>query len=396
MKKKLLFVIPSLDAGGGEKSLVNLLNTLDFDCYTVDLLVFQRKGLFLSSIPEAVTLLTPQGHYSVFTGGLVSTCLNLLKSGRISLLFHRLIYSLKTKFIRNKGAAEQSAWLNLREAIPNLENPYDVAIGFLEKSSIYYVVDNVTAKQKIGWIHTNYSQSGMKPSFDLPYFTQLDWVITVSPECVTDLKTTFPTLTSRFAVIHNIVSAKLIRQLATKEPEKVIDWTPFTLITVARLSPEKGCDLAVETCKLLVEQGLDVQWLLIGDGSERLSLEAQVARYGLQKRFLFLGLQANPYSFVQRASVYVQPSRYEGKSIAIDEAKILCKPIVVTNFPTAKDQITHLKTGLISPMHPEDLANEISKIYHSTSLQNDLMLHLSHEHIDSEQEIEKLYALVNG
>ena len=87
MKKKLLFVIPSLDAGGGEKSLVNLLNTLDFDCYTVDLMVFQRKGLFLTSIPEAVTVLRPQGSYSVFTRGLVSTCLSLLKSGNFTLLF---------------------------------------------------------------------------------------------------------------------------------------------------------------------------------------------------------------------------------------------------------------------------------------------------------------------
>lgn len=396
MKKKLLFVIPSLDAGGGEKSLVNLLNTLDFDRYTVDLLVFQRKGLFLTSIPEAVTLLTPQGSYSVFTGGLVSTCLSLLKSGNFTLLFHRIIYSLKTKFIRSKGAAEQSAWLHLRKAILPLERSYDVAIGFLEKSSIYYVVDKVTAKQKIGWIHTNYSKSGMQPAFDLPYFELLDFVVTVSAECELDLQANFPSQKQKLRVIHNIVSAKLIWQLADNEPDVALDWSKLTLITVARLSPEKGCDMAVKACKELVDKGLDVQWLLIGDGNERKNLAAQVAGYGLQNHFLFLGLQANPYPFVKRATLYVQPSRYEGKSIAIDEAKILQKPIVVTDFDTAKDQIIHQVNGIISPMDATCLAEEIYKLYQNTSMQSDLMLHLSREPIDSALEIEKLYALIHG
>jgi glycosyltransferase involved in cell wall biosynthesis len=396
MKKKLLFVIPSLDAGGGEKSLVNLLTTIDFDSYDVDLVVFQHQGLFLSSIPKQVTLRSIQGDYPVFTSGLVHACLTFLKSGNLSLIFHRIVYTLKNKFITNKGYAEQSSWNNLRKAIPVMTQNYDVAIGFLEKSSNYFVVDKVQATQKIGWIHTNYSKSGMYPSFDLPYFSRMDFVVTVSNECEVDLQTNFPTLTQKFKIIHNIVSAKLIQQLAAKEPDVVLDWSKFTIITVARLSHEKGCDMAVEACKMLVDKGLDVQWLLIGDGNERKNLAEQVAANGLQNQFLFLGLQANPYPFVKRASVYVQPSRYEGKSIAIDEAKILQKPIVVTDFDTAKDQIIHLKTGIISPMTPSNLADEIFKIYHNMSIQDDLMLNLSLEQVDSELEIEKLYALIHA
>ena len=396
MKKKLLFVIPSLDAGGGEKSLVNLLNTLDYDHYEVDLLAFQPKGLFLSSIPKQVTLLSIQGNYSTFTSGLLRSCLTFLKTGNLSLIFHRLVYTLKNKFIINKGYAEQSSWKNLRKAIPVIAKNYDSAIGFLEKSSNYFVVDKVRATQKIGWIHTNYSKSGMQPSFDLAYFSKLDFVVTVSQECAADLKVNFPAFHSKFKIIHNIVSAGLVRQLAEEEPDVALDWTKFTIITVARLSYEKGCDMAVEACQLLVNKGLELQWVLIGDGNERKNLEEQVAANGLQNQFVFLGLKANPYSFVKRAHLYVQPSRYEGKSIAIDEAKILQKPIVVTDFDTAKDQIIHQKNGIISPMDPANLAEEIFKLYQNITIQNDLMLNLSSEPIDSELEIEKLYALIHA
>lgn len=395
MKKNLLFVIPSLDAGGGEKSLVNLLNTIDYDQFEVDLVVFQPKGLFLSSIPKQVNLLTIQGNYPAFTSGLLRSCLTFLKSGKLSLVFHRLVYSLKNKLITNKGYAEQSSWKNLSKAIPFLEKKYDAAIGFLEKSSNYYVVDKVKATQKIGWIHTNYSKSGMRAAFDLPYFSAMDFVVTVSNECEIDLQTNFPNITHKFQTIHNIVSAKLIRHLAEEKPDVELDWTKFTIITVARLSHEKGCDMAIEACNILVNRGIAIQWLLIGDGNERKDLEEKVAHYGLQHQFLFLGLKANPYPYVKNASLYVQPSRYEGKSIAIDEAKILQKPILVTDFDTAKDQIIHLKTGIISPMHAENLAEEIFKIFHDTTIQNELMLNLSLENIDSELEIEKLYALIH-
>lgn len=396
MKKKIVFVIPSLDAGGGEKSLVNLLNTIDYSKYEVDLLAFQKKGLFLQSIPKQVTLLTIEGNYTAFTGELANSILTFLKSGKWNLAFHRVIYTLKNKWIKNKGFAEQSSWKNLSKAIPVLQKDYDVAIGFLEKSSNYFTVDRIKAIKKIGWIHTNYSKSGMKPSFDLSYFEKLDYVVTVSNECEIDLQNNFPSLKNKFSVIHNIVSATLIHQLANETPSVNVNQDKFTIVTVARLSHEKGCDIAVECCKILVSKGLDVQWLLIGDGNERKNLEEKVSEYGLQTTFIFLGLQSNPYPFVKQATLYVQPSRYEGKSIAIDEAKILQKPIVVTNFDTAKDQLTHLKTGIISVMSPTGLADDILKISQSVAIQKDLMLNLSQENVDSEKEIEKLYALIHA
>ncbi len=395
MKKKLLFVIPSLDAGGGEKSLINLLNTIDFDSCEVDLLLFQRRGLFLSGVPKQVNISSIQGNYVIFTSGLVKSCLKFLGLGRFDLIINRIIYSIKNKFILNKGFAEQSSWENLSKSIQVIEKKYDTAIGFLEKSSNYFVVEKVNATQKIGWIHTNYSKSGMKASFDFVYFSALDHIISVSTECHADLKANFPTLEYKFKIIHNIVSTQLIRKLAEEKPSLEIDWTRLTIITVARLSYEKGCDIAVEACRYLIKKGLDVQWLLIGEGVQRKNLVDRVNEYGIQNRFLFLGLQENPYPFVKKSLIYVQPSRYEGKSIAIDEAKILQKPIVVSDFETAKDQVLHLKNGIISSMCAMNLAEEIFNLCNNTNLRNHLIENLSVECLNSEHEIKKLYALTH-
>ena len=109
-----------------------------------------------------------------------------------------------------------------------------------------------------------------------------------------------------------------------------------------------------------------------------------------------LGLKENPYPYIANSLLYVQPSKFEGKSIAIDEAKILLKPIVTTNFPTVYDQITHGETGLISEMNPTALANEIEKLLIDENLRNKFAENLSKENWGTESEIEKLYQLIES
>jgi len=394
MKKKIAFVIPSLDAGGGEKSLINLLNTIDFNCFEVDVIVFQAKGLFLSSLPNEVHLIPIQGDYASFTLGIPKASLIFLKQGKLGLIFHRIIYTLKNKFITNKSFAEQSSWKNLSKSIAKFSKKYDVAIGFLEKSSNYLAIDKLNATQKIGWIHTNYSKSRMDPSFDLPYFEKMDAIVTVSKECENDLRQNFPFISAKFKVIHNIISPKLIQQLVREPIAISLDWKKINIVTVARLSHEKGCDMALEACKILVEKGLDIFWVIIGDGSERTNLQNKIKQYQLQSNFVLAGLQSNPYPFIQKATIYVQPSRYEGKSIAIDEVKIINKPIIVTNFDTAKDQINHLHNGIICPINPNEIAETIENLMNDEALQEQLRLNLSKEKLDSENEIQKFYSLM--
>ena len=150
MKKKILFVLPSLDAGGAEKSLVNLLNCIDFNQYDVDLVLFKNTGIFLKQLPSKVTIIDLGGDYEVFTKCILYSMLDFLKQRKWSLALNRITFTVKNKFIG--PTSEQHSWKNIRRSIPTLTHEYDAAIGFLEKSSIYFTVDCVSAKKKIGFI----------------------------------------------------------------------------------------------------------------------------------------------------------------------------------------------------------------------------------------------------
>lgn len=394
MKQQLLFVLPSLEAGGGEKSLVTLLNCIDYEQYDVDLVLFVPKGIFLKQLPKNVKLLYLNDDYKTFTSGLSSAIVSFLKQGKMGMAFSRLLYTFKSNVIKNKGKAEQYSWNHLKKSIASLPKEYDAAIGFLEKSSIYFVVDCLKAKRKIGFIHNDYVKLDLDASFDLPYFEKLNTIATVSEQCVTVLKEVFPTQKDKVQLLYNIVSAKLIHQMA--EEPIIIDTSKPSLLSIGRLHPQKGFDIAIEAAALLKKQGLNFVWYIIGEGAERTALEQAITKNDLEKHVVLLGIKENPYPYIKQTTIFVQPSRYEGKSIALDEAKLLHKPIVVTNFTTAKDQINHLKNGIICEMDANSLADVLTSLLQNESLQNELSLHLSKESLGSEDEIDKFYTLVNG
>lgn len=395
MKKKVLFVIPSLDAGGGEKSLISLLKQIDFNEYEVDLFLFSQKGIFINSLPKEVTILDLPSDYIQFSKTIVQSLKGFIRQGKIKLAVCRLLYTFLLLRTKNKAFAEQRAWKFLKNAFPLFKADYHAAVGFLEKSSIYLVVDKVKAFRKIGWIHTNYANSGMRKTIDNQFFSKLSSVVTVSEECVLALQKEFPYLEDKIHLIYNIVSPKLIKDLAKDCIEITLEEHKTKLITVARLSYEKGIDLAIEAMRILKQNRIGVIWYVIGDGVEKENLEQKVTDYGLSDDFQFLGLKENPYAWVEKADIYIQPSRYEGKSIAVDEAKILNKPIIVTNFASAKDQIHNNENGLIAEINAEAIAMTITKLAADEVLREKFKLTLSKENLGTESEIEKLYALLN-
>ncbi|MEO3945386.1 glycosyltransferase [Gorillibacterium sp. CAU 1737] len=392
MKKKLLFVMNNLGCGGAEKALVSLLNTIDYDAYEVDLLLFRQEGLFLHQLPEEVRLLPEPGGYREYDMPLRGAVANQLRSGRVADAAHRLAAAWVFRREPNRARCEQRVWRHLTRSLPPLNGDYDAAIGFLEKNPIYYCIEKVRAKKKLGFIHNDYRELGMDAQLDRPYFDRLDHVVTVSEGCARTLREEFPHLAHKVEVLYNIVSPRAIRKLAAEGvPLPPAD---VKLLSIGRLTAQKGFDLAVEACRLLADGGLNVSWTILGEGEDRPRLEELIQQHGLQNRFLLLGLRDNPYPYLREADIYVQPSRFEGKSIAIDEAMILGKPIVVTNFTTARDQIEDGRTGLIVNMDAKALADGIRRLAEDKELAASLARRLAELALGTESEVKKLYRIV--
>ncbi|MFD0682128.1 MULTISPECIES: glycosyltransferase [unclassified Paenibacillus] len=391
MKKKVLFVINNLSCGGAEKALISLLETMDYTEYEVDLFLFEHTGLFLGKIPDQVNLLKEQREYRYYDMPVKHAVLDCLKRGRVNMALSRIragyIYKTEKKRVR----CQQRVWKYISKSLKNIDQSYDIAVGYLEKNPIYFCIDKVKATKKIGFIHNDYDKLGMDPYLDQAYFEQLDHLVTVSEECGNILKKRFPMYERKVKIMYNIVSPAAIHNLSLEKTD-ISDHT-IKLVSVGRLNDQKGFTLAIEACRELVQNGYNVKWYVIGEGEERGKLEQLIEDNGLQGIFNLLGNKENPYPYIKAADIYVQPSRFEGKSIAVDEAKILHKPIVVTNFNTAKDQINDKENGLIVEMNPRSVFEGIKALIDDEPLREHFKANLSKEKLGTESEIHKLYAL---
>lgn len=394
MKRNILFVINNLNCGGAEKALISLLQTINYKQFNVDLYLFKKEGLFYSNVPKEVKILQEPKDFKYFDMPIKKALIDTIRKGKIKTTISRIQAGIIFKVEKNPARCEQKVWRYLSNSISPLEKTYDVAIGYLEKNPIYFCVDKVKAIKKIGFIHTDYDKMEMDPKIDRRYFKKLDHIVTVSEECARVLKKNFARYSSKVQVMHNIISEKTINKMA--EERIVLSSNPNTFVSVGRLNHLKGFDIAIEACKLLVEDGYSFKWYVIGEGEERTNLERLIKEFGVENHFILLGLKKNPYPYIRAADIYIQPSRFEGKSIALDEAKILKKPIITTNFSTVKDQITNKTNGLIVEMDAFAIFEGIKLLLNHSEMKSWFKENLSNEELGSEIEIEKLYSMFDA
>lgn len=320
--KKILFVMPSLDSGGAEKSLVNLLNIMDLEKYRIDLLLLKKEGLFLQQVPKNVNILdTPiELKYAYKIDKKIFKSFSGLRSGML-----RIISTLICKILY-KEHARQQRWIKYyKNYLSNLERKYDVAIGFLEGDASYYAIDKVVADKKILWIHNDFNEIKKSENAGIyeEYFKKADKVVSISDRCVKILKENYPYLKNKFVYLPNLTSGKLLRKLSSQYEVTEFEHNEYNLLSIGRLTKQKGYDFAIDALKILRDKGIKVHWWIIGAGELDKELKKQANDREVDKFITFLGLKENPYPYIKKCDLLVQSSRWEGKSVVLDEAKIL-------------------------------------------------------------------------
>lgn len=385
--KKVLFVMHNLGYGGAERSLVNLLQELPREDYAIDLLLFQKKGDFLRQLPDHVRVLeTPQALNGLYAP--------LSRAGKYAGV--KLVGTACARVARKtKKTRSAFRWRNFyRKQIPMLQEHYDVAAAYVGSEILYYVRDRVRADKKIVWIHNDYVAAGYSKEDDLPYLQDMDAIVSISAECVDVLRREFPELQEKIHCIANITSSAMIRKQAEVFYPEEYTGSACNILSVGRLWPQKGFDMAVEAAAILKEWGLDFRWFILGEGSLRESLQKQIRAAGLEDRFILAGNRLNPYPYIRHCTLLVQSSRYEGKSVALDEAKILCAPIVATAYPTVGDQILPDKEGVVIPMNPQGIAEGILSLLEDAEKRSALRAYLADREYGNREEVQKYIQLL--
>lgn len=351
MRKSILFVIDSLNCGGAEKSLLSLLPLLNREKYAISLWILHRGGILESLIPEGIHILR-EPKLSSF---------NSLKL-KVAYIVHSIyIRILRCLHIHQHGA--ESLWKTTGWARKGLNQTFDVAIAYQQGFPTYLVASKIKAKKKIAWVNADIFNVGYNIPFNIPFYEKYDHIVPVSNSLQEKMQKELPQFSGKYQYVYDILNPGLIRKMSM---EPVTDITKVegksVLVTVARMAPPKGYDIAVNAAHCLKEKGIPFIWYFIGDGSEKHIILEMIKDYHLQNQVRLLGLKTNPYPYMRLCDIYVQPSIFEGFGMTISEAKILGKPVVSTNFKVVYDQITQEKNGLISEMNGTSLGNQIIRL----------------------------------
>lgn len=346
--KKVLFVIPSLGIGGAEKSLVELLNFLDYSKYHVDLLLLESHGLLFEQLNPNVNVLDADEQCRYLLKNASASIKYLLRRKMYVAAAKRLLLTcmnrLRTVFKLNMPHLQ---WRLLSSYISDFSQEYDTAVAYLQGVSEYYVVDKITAKQKILWMHTSFRHHSGNDSTECAYIDAFDKIVCVSSAAKDDFISLFPQKSDSTYVFYNLINKDAVRQAAEKEPEHILDTELINIVSVGRLHQAKGYDISIPAFAKLEKEFCRVRFFIVGDGPIRPDLEKLIQQYGLENKCILVGATTNPYSYMGRADVFLQSSRYEGYCIALAEAKALQCAIVTTDFYGAREQIINEENGLI-------------------------------------------------
>lgn len=384
-QKKLLFVCYGLGIGGIETCLVNLLNALPESKFRIDVLLMNPEDESKQQIRTAVRYLDSFRYVMNTT----DTMRQIKEHGGIlknpSKFIEYCYFRLRVKLRVN-------AW----RAFKSLPEHYDIAVAYSQNDySPYYVVDKVKAKRKVMWYHNGaYCATGKLYKRDKYYYNRFDYVVAVSSDCKKILQSKFDFSDGKLIVLRNLCDTSIIREKANMLIPSSFEKGYIHIVTVGRLTKEKGADLAVEVCKMLCDQKLPVKWHWVGDGNQKTIIENKVKVYGLQKNFIFEGNQLNPYPYMKFANVYVQPSYYEAYSTTITEAKVLRKPIVVTDVGGMREQLINGVTGYIVKIDKDSLKDAILSIVNNENLRHQLINNLKDEQFDYDSILKEYYNTV--
>ena len=393
-KPRIFIAMHYMEIGGAETALVGLLNALDPARVDVDLFLYDHRGEMMQFIPEWVNLLPQIPKYSVLERPIVE----LVKRGFWDIAAARMSAKLIGK-LTNVPSFSMDVFTSLftNKLLPTIcpQKKYDLAISFLTPHT--YVKNKVVAKKKIAWIHTDYTIYPIAKNVERPIWRSYNYIASISNDVTRTFLQVFPTLAPKIMEIENILSPAFVRKRAELEDtDKEFRQTDkISLLSIGRYSEQKNYDNVPDICKRLINKTkLNIKWYIIGYGGDEALIRQKIKEAGMEEHVILLGKRSNPYPYIKACDIYVQPSRYEGKSVTVREAQMLCKPVVVTNYPTAPSQIRSGIDGVIVPMDNEGCAHGLAEVICDKSLQERIIAHLKTHDYGNESEVDKIYELI--
>lgn len=382
--------------GGAERSLLGILNAIDYGKYEVSLFLYRYEGEFLSYIPAQVHLINAIPEYATFDVPIKDLFLN----GKIRFGTARLLSKILMKVHCAKSHEESGVWMamqyiskGLLPLLPKIPGRYDVGISFLGVPDV--LLEKVEATVKLAWNHTDYSILNPDKKRDRDIYSKINYIVSVSEPCTSQFVKMYPEFADKAITIENLLNVSFLEKQAS---EHIFDMPrnghKNILLSVGRYSDAKNFDNVPEICKIIRELGVDIIWYIIGYGGEEQLIRQRIEEAGMEDFVILLGKRNNPYPYIKNCDLYIQPSRYEGKAVTVREAQVLHRPVVITKFATSASQLKDGYDGIIVPMDNEGCAAGIAKLLQDENLMRKISQNTYLEDYSNMKEQEKLYQLI--
>lgn len=385
--KKILFVSKSMDFGGVEKSLIALLKRIPQDKYNITVLLMRKEGGLLDEIPEWIE---------------VNEIPNISKSTRLKFmelakqmkfldalkLVYNLLMSMKSKSI-------YKSYVRYAKILPPLKERYDIAISYFNPTAfpVVYTMNNTIASKKIMWIHSDVDTYNDIYEYE-DIYSQYDLIYNASNEGKIRFINKFPKLSYKIDTFYNLIDQDELNNLSINGESFEDEFKGIRILTVGRLSIEKGQNLIPQILDKLLKSGKFVKWYCIGDGYLNDELKLKIQEYGLEENLILLGSKSNPYGYIRNCDIYVQPSLNECYCTTVTEAKCFNKPMVITDVNGSNEQIKNNYNGLIVDIDADSILKGIIKLIDKNEVREKFINNLKRENISTINEIEKLYKLL--
>lgn len=396
--KSVIVIAHALEIGGAERALLGLLESFDYAQFEVDLFLMRHTGELFDLIPKEVHLLPEIKQYT----GLAVPIGSILKKGMWKVASRRLYAKIKAKqYIKkhhihgeNTVELDYSHKYSLKVMPIISKKKYNMAISFLTPH--YYAIHKVHADKRVAWIHTDYSYIDMDIKSEKKMWEAYDNIVSISEACTRGFLSKFPELEQKTTEIENIIAPNFICKQADilcVDDEMNTDNDVLKILSIGRFSIPKNFDNIPDICRRICQNGIKIKWFLIGFGPEEEHIRQKICECGMEENVVILGKKSNPYPYIKACDVYIQPSLYEGKCVAVREAQILGKPVIITRYPTASSQLLDGVDGLIVPLENEKCAEALTNILSDNDKMDMLRENVRSIDYSNTSEIEKIYSL---
>lgn len=350
MRKRILFLIPSLSIGGAERVLINLLKKIEYNKYDITICLFGYYGEYLTEVPKGVKVI------SIFNNSFLARVFTFLQRKlRISFLLKRIV-------------------------LHKIKNEYDVGICFSDGllTDVLLMLNN-RLKKKITWVHSCYkSQKGLENVYKKEYnkklvknrYNILDNIVYVSKQSKLEFEQLFGDVSNR-VIISNIFDSNSILEKSNVIVNDIVnDKKHVKLIAIGRLVEVKEFRKLIDAIHILISKKNNLELQIFGDGPLKSNLQSYINSKGLDNYIKLKGFVSNPYPYLKSSDIFILSSSSEALPTVLIEAMILNIPIVSTRNSGAIEISDNGKYALLSDHTAEDLSNKIEKMINSQKLRD--------------------------